>query len=486
MTYRQLQWSTPATCVDVVTPYSAGDLRPGTIVGNYRLETLIGRGGMGVVFRGTQIDLGRSVALKIINPSFAAEEDSRKRFVREARTGAAVEHPNALPIYEVGDERGLLFISMRYIEGSDLFRVIQREGYLEADRVVRLVRQIAAALDAAHAARLVHRDVKPHNILITQHGEHEHAYLTDFGLARHLLDSGLTSTGAALGTPGYMAPEQVLGRSVDARCDVYSLGVVLFQALTGVLPFEAESMHAVMYAHVNAPVPSASALNTAVDPSFDKVLQRAMAKNPAERYLSAGDLAEAAAAVLSRQPQTRPEQSSQRGRPRRCSARINHIPGSYHRFVHPIERSGNAVAEFDNFVDVLRSRNWTESDLVERVYPFAPAGWRKNDEKFESAIITVYEKLGSESRSRELLEILPGGSDNGLMPVEIGFRMSPQPDGQFLSKPSVRAVMRNLQRLENRLLEERAISRRCSARPSSSTTPKRLADTSWTRSTGRS
>ena len=255
------------------------ELRPGSIVHGYRLESRIGRGGMGVVFRATQLALGRAVALKIINPALAARESARARFIREARIGASVEHPNALPVFEIGDAEGRLFISMRYVNGADLNRIIEREAYVEPERVVDIVQQVAGALDAAHANGLVHRDVKPHNILIALHGLREHAYLTDFGLARHLLDTGLTGTGEALGTPAYMAPEQVLGRGVDARTDVYSLGVVLYHALTGSIPFTADSTHAVLYAHVHEDVPQASAANTALPDGFDAVIARAMAKN---------------------------------------------------------------------------------------------------------------------------------------------------------------------------------------------------------------
>jgi serine/threonine protein kinase len=179
---------------------------------------------MGVVFSATQIVLSRPVALKIIDPVLSTHEEVRMRFIREARTGAAVEHPNAVPAYEVGEDDGLLFISMSYVPGVNLAQHIQYDGRMDAPRGVAIIRQVASALEEAHALGLIHRDVKPHNILLTMHGAREHAYLTDFGLARHFLDTGLTSTGASLGTPAYMAPEQVLGRPVDGRCDIYSLG----------------------------------------------------------------------------------------------------------------------------------------------------------------------------------------------------------------------------------------------------------------------
>jgi serine/threonine protein kinase len=213
------------------TPLGLKDLHPGITVAGYHLDSVLGHGGIGIIFRATQTILGRRVALKVINPVLAGQDDLRTRFVREARAGAAVEHPNALPVYEVGDEDGLLFISMRYVDGPDLATEISRESWVDPPRAVETIRQVASALDAAHSTGLVHRDVKPHNILLaTLGGGQQHAYLTDFGLARHLLDTGLTETGAALGTPSYMSPEQILGRPVDARSEVYSLGAVLFHA----------------------------------------------------------------------------------------------------------------------------------------------------------------------------------------------------------------------------------------------------------------
>ena len=427
-------------------------LEPGAVVGGYRLTDLIGCGGMGVVFRATQVVLGRSVALKIIDPVVSMHEETRLRFIREARIGAAVEHPNVVPVYEVGDDDGLLFISMRYVPGVDLAQQIHRDGRVDAPRAVAIIRQVASALDEAHALGLIHRDVKPHNILLTAHGAHEHAYLTDFGLARHFLDTGLTSTGRSLGTPAYMAPEQVLGRAVDGRCDIYSLGVVLFHALTGTVPFAGDSLHAVLYAHVNEPAPRPSAINPNVDPAFDAVVARTLSKDPSERYQSAGDLADAASAALVGERFARPDRSVAQGAA--APVKIESEPVATADFPARItdayiqaEAPRMSEERFDDFVRVLRARNWTDADLEARVRPFAPPEYRPlPSSPATSAVVAVYSRLGVNSRTRELLEILPGGVQNALTPAEIGGRMTASPDGEPLSKSSVRAVLRNLQR----------------------------------------
>ena len=290
--------------------------------------------------------------------------------------------------------------------------MIRDEIYLEADRVVEIVRQIASALDAAHADGLIHRDVKPHNILLARHGTQEHAYLTDFGLARHLLDTGLTGTGAAVGTPAYMAPEQVLGRTLDARADVYGLGVVLFHALTGSVPFDADSTHAILFAHVNETAPRASSVNTNVDPAFDAVIAKALAKDPDKRYQSAGDLGRAAAAALQHEPLslTPPGPGSSFIAETAPDAFPARITSAFIKSATP----KMSLERFEAFLAVLRSRNWTDDDLADRVYPFAPPAWK--EEQGSVAIVVVYENLGEWSRTRELLHILPGGSESRLPP----------------------------------------------------------------------
>src|SRR5881394_1093908 len=204
-------------------------LAPGSEFGGYRIEAIAGQGGMGVVYRATQLALDRSVALKLITPEFANDPEFRNRFKRESKLAASIEHPNVIPVYEAGEQNGSLFLAMRYVEGTDLKSVLTREGRLEPLRTARFVAQIAAALDAAHAAGLVHRDVKPANVLVAG----EHAYLSDFGLTRLAgSDSGLTESGRWIGTVEYCSPEQLRGQRTDARADVYSLGCVLFAALT--------------------------------------------------------------------------------------------------------------------------------------------------------------------------------------------------------------------------------------------------------------
>jgi hypothetical protein len=299
----------------------------------------------------------------------------------------------------------------------------------------------------------VHRDVKPHNILVTRHAAHEHAYLTDFGLARHLLDTGLTGTGAALGTPAYMAPEQVLGRTLDSRADIYSLGAVLFEAVTGNVPFTAETSQAVLFAHVHEPPPRASAFNTNVPAALDDVLRRALAKEPDNRPPTAGALATEVREAL--RTKTLPLGPSidfgKLESPFSLPARVTSA------FIQR-EAPSMTPERFEEFIQALRQRNWTNDDLHERVYPYAPAAWR--EERGAAAVVVVFESLGAESRTRELLEVLPGGADRGLTPAQLGQRMRPEASGAKLSKASVRAVIRNLQRVENRLLDEHAISRR--------------------------
>jgi YVTN family beta-propeller protein len=273
-------------------------LETGSVLGSYRIDGVAGQGGMGVVYRATQLGLDRAVALKVIATQLAADIDFRSRFVSEAQLAASIDHPSVVPIYEAGEVDGVLFMAMRYVEGTDLRALVEAVGGLEPLRAVRIVVQVASALDAAHRRGLVHRDVKPPNVLIAQEGE-EHAYLTDFGLTKHAGSaSGFTRTGQFVGTPEFAAPEQIRGDHADARVDVYALGCVLFHALTARTPFPRDSELGKMYAHLNDPAPAASALAPAVPPALDGVIGAAMAKDPAERYASAGDFARAAWAVV--------------------------------------------------------------------------------------------------------------------------------------------------------------------------------------------
>jgi serine/threonine protein kinase len=222
------------------------ELEAGSEFAGYRIEGLAGKGGMGIVYRARQARPSRLVALKVIAPELADDEEFRSRFERESEVAASIEHPNVIPVYEVGDDDGCLFIAMRFVDGTDLRALIDEEGALPADRATRIAGQVAAALDAAHDAGLIHRDVKPANVLISGS---DHAYLTDFGLTKPMKGGQeLTTTGVGVGTFDYMAPEQFRGEPVDARTDVYALGCVLHHALTGAPPFPADSDAAKMSA----------------------------------------------------------------------------------------------------------------------------------------------------------------------------------------------------------------------------------------------
>lgn len=275
------------------------ELQPGDEVAGYRIEAMVGRGGMGVVYRATQLALARSVALKVIAPEFASDARFRERFKREARTAASIKHPNVIAIHDARDEGEVLFITMDYVDGMDLRTLLRQERRLTPQRVAAIVGQVADALDAAHRRGLVHRDVKPANVLISVDAGREHVYLTDFGLTKSSSESGgVTATGMVVGTVDYMAPEQIKGDPVDARTDVYALGCLLYQALTGRVPYERDSDMAKMFAHASQPPPSVSASLSDAPLALDEVVTRAMAKDPAERFSSAGELGRAARAAV--------------------------------------------------------------------------------------------------------------------------------------------------------------------------------------------
>jgi serine/threonine-protein kinase len=284
----------------------------GARFGQYRIESLLGRGGMGAVYVATDERLERRVALKLLSPELAAQATFRERFISESRTAASLDHPHIIPIYEAGEVEGQLFIAMRYVQGVDLDALLRREGALAPARSVRIVAQIGDALDAAHRAGLIHRDVKPGNILLgaTSAGE-DHAYLSDFGLTKQAAyGAGVTRTGQVVGTVDYVAPEQIEGHQIDRRVDIYSLGCVLFESLTGAPPFRRESEVAVLYAHVHSELPSAQSVRPELPEALDAVLAKAMAKDPELRFETAGDLGRAAAAALAG---TRPAETGARG-----------------------------------------------------------------------------------------------------------------------------------------------------------------------------
>ena len=276
-----------------------GGLAPGEILAGHRIEAVAGHGGMGVVYRATQLALDRTVALKVIAPGLLEDRTMRARFVRESKVAASIDHPNVIPIYYAGEEQGVAYIAMRYVAGDDLRRLVRRERRLPPERAASIVSQVGAALDAAHAAGLVHRDVKPANVLIDAG---DHVYLTDFGLSKHALSTaGGTKPGHWVGTLDYVAPEQIRGERIDARADVYALGCLLFFTLTGAVPFPRESDEAKLWAQLSDPPPKPS--EHGAPQAFDDVVERALAKAPDDRYPSAGDLGRAAiAAAAGRRP----------------------------------------------------------------------------------------------------------------------------------------------------------------------------------------
>jgi serine/threonine protein kinase len=275
-------------------------LAPGFRVAGYVLQRLVGVGGMAAVYQARDERLGRVVALKLL----AGDEAVRMRFVREARAVAAVDHPHIIPVYAAGEADGMQFIAMRFVAGDTLQGVIAAVGTLSPRRAAAFTSPVASALDAAHAAGLVHRDVKPGNILVdARRGGPEHAYLTDFGIARAMLSAGtLTVAGQFLGTPDYAPPEQVNGQPVDGRADQYALGCVAFEMLSGTVPFKRELPIAVLYAHLSTPPPRLTSIRKDLPPGVDDVLARAMAKSPDERYPSCADFADALREALGLDP----------------------------------------------------------------------------------------------------------------------------------------------------------------------------------------
>lgn len=271
--------------------------RAGAVIAGYRLEERIGRGGMAVVFRAVDERLGRPVAMKILSPGLTADNAFRIRFINESRAAAAVEHPHIIPVYEAGETGGMLFIAMRYVRGGDARSLLRRLGPLPADRAWGIISQVAAALDAAHRRGLVHRDVKPGNMLLdTSSGLSgtdltDHVYLTDFGISKQAQSAGLTVTGQILGTLDYAAPEQIEGREVDGRADLYSLACSVFELLGGTPPFRRSQGPALIYAHLSAPPPPVTASRPDLPPATDRVIAKAMAKAAAERYASCAEFA---------------------------------------------------------------------------------------------------------------------------------------------------------------------------------------------------
>jgi hypothetical protein len=263
----------------------------GREIAGFRIESEIGRGGMGVVYLAHQSFPERKVALKLLSPELASDPAFRERFVHESNAAASTEHPNIVPVYGAGEADGQLYLAMRYIEGTDLESLLGREGALSPDRAARICAEIADALEAAHDRGLIHRDVKPGNILLDSR---DRAYLTDFGLIRRTqLHTEVTKTGQFMGTVDYCAPEQIKGGEIDGRVDVYSLGCVLFECLTGAPPFRKDTEVATIYAHLEEDVPKASFKHPGISPLLNSAVAKAMAKRPEDRFATASEMAEA-------------------------------------------------------------------------------------------------------------------------------------------------------------------------------------------------
>jgi DNA-binding beta-propeller fold protein YncE len=282
---------------DVKTSLTALSL--GEVFAGHRIDTEVGRGGMGVVYRAFHLALEIPVALKVILPEFAASQDFRERFQRESRIAASIDHPNVVPIRHAGEADGLLYITMRLIEGTDLAALLREHGRQSPLAAVAITAQIAAGLDAAHARGLAHRDIKPANVLLEPRDDTHHAYVTDFGLAAHALaTTALTPAGQFVGTVDYIAPEQLEGVRIDARADVYSLGCVVYHMLTGGVPYPRPRAAATMYAQLHDPPPPLSEALPGADARLADAVRRAMAKDPADRFLSAGDFGRALGAAV--------------------------------------------------------------------------------------------------------------------------------------------------------------------------------------------
>ncbi|MER5275032.1 serine/threonine-protein kinase [Streptomyces sp. NPDC002809] len=266
--------------------------RPSDLIGrqiaDYLVEDEIGRGGMAVVYRARDLRLDRTVALKLLAPELARNDTFRKRFTHESRVAAAIDHPHIVPVFEAGETEGILYIAMRYVAGQDLRALIDRQGPLPLGTAVRIAAQVASALDAAHDHDLVHRDVKPGNILVaagTDSDHPEHVYLTDFGLTKKSLSlTGFTSVGQFVGTLDYVAPEQISGRPVDGRCDVYSLACVVHETMAGAPPFRRDDDVALLWAHQFDPPPPLTGLRPDLPTGIDTVLAKALSKSPDDRY----------------------------------------------------------------------------------------------------------------------------------------------------------------------------------------------------------
>jgi formylglycine-generating enzyme required for sulfatase activity len=271
----------------------------GKALGKYQILEEIGHGGMGAVYRGYDTALQRQVAVKVLAPHLAQERDFVERFLREARTAAGLKHPNIVTIHDVGEQDDKYYIVMELLEGETLAKIVARRSPLPLVEVVSIASQIASALDHAHGHGLIHRDIKPSNVIVEKEG---HTTLTDFGIVRAVEGTRITSTGAALGTPAYMSPEQGQGNAVDTRSDIYSLGAVLFEMLTGRVPYKAETAIAIILKHITDPVPKPTEFNPAIPEPVERVTLKALAKDPADRFQSARQMMEALRKAVAEAP----------------------------------------------------------------------------------------------------------------------------------------------------------------------------------------
>src|SRR6266699_1660472 len=274
------------------------DRRIDSELAGYRIVGPLGRGGMSVVYRAEHVRLGRPAALKLRAASLG-QADQRERFLRESKLAASLDHPSIVPVYDAGEEDGLLYIAMAYVEGSDLKTLLVREGKLPLRRTLSIVGQVASALDAAHARGLVHRDVKPANVLV---GPDDRAYLSDFGVVKELAAAGTTRTGNFVGTIEYSAPEQIEGKDVDARADVYALACVLYECVVGTPPFHRSSDVAVLNAHLHASPPKLSKAAPDLPAALEPVLAKALSKSPLDRYPTCGEFVALARAAAVPEP----------------------------------------------------------------------------------------------------------------------------------------------------------------------------------------
>ena len=294
----------------------SAELRAGQTFGGYHIVELVGSGGMGLVYRAEQRILGRTVALKVIRPEIAESGDYRARFLREARFAAAVDHPHVVSVFDAGEQEGRLYLAMQWVDGLDLGTLLDREQRLAPERTVLIGVQLAQALQAVHDAGLVHRDVKPSNVLVRDIGGRDHAYLTDFGIAKApAAQDSLTRTGWVIGTPGYLSPEQIRGQQPGPRSDLYALGCIIFEALTGQRPFGGDDDLAARWAQATSPPPVASTLYPALGSRYDAFLAQALAINPQDRFPSGTAFAEALQAAHTGRPGGPAQAPANRGAP---------------------------------------------------------------------------------------------------------------------------------------------------------------------------